>query len=295
MDGHLGVPQKSLYRAYMDAVQRFTAARRSASIGSAAVLVSSSAVILLANPAHATALNSRKRLILQKTLNCDQELKFIELLVAGVKDAAKQDGLWHHRRWLLHRLYPAACPFICFVAPPQEVWNNELNLITRACELYPRNYHGWTHRTLCMQSAAASDSGFQIVREDMAFTSQWIERHVSDASAAHHLCTLTGYMEQHSSDPRHNEEFQKRDEIVTHALGLVGTYPDHEALWAYLRAALALLPTSQITAARMEVTSALSKVDLTSNPSVRRNSELFFKWDARTTRTATSVLTEDIS
>jgi protein prenyltransferase alpha subunit repeat containing protein 1 len=276
----------------MDAVRRFTAARRLASIGSTAVLVSSSAVILLANPAHATALNTRKRLILQKMLNCDEELKFIGLLVAGVKDAAKQDGLWHHRRWLLHRLCPAAYPFICFVAPPQEVWNNELNIITRACELYPRNYHGWTHRTLCMQYAASSDSGFQIVREDIAFTSQWIERHVSDASAAHHLCTLIGYMEQHNSEARQNEQFQEKDAIVTHALGLVGAYPDHEALWAYLRAALALLPTSHITAARMEVTSALRKVDLTSNPSVRRNYELFFKWDARTT---TSALTEDIS
>jgi protein prenyltransferase alpha subunit repeat containing protein 1 len=281
VDGHLGVPQKPLYGVYLDAVNRFTAARHASSIASAAMLTSS-AVILLANPAHATALNARKRLLVQKILDGSHELKFIGLLLAGVKDAAKQDGLWHHRRWLLRRMYPAVDPSLCFSTPPAALWTNELDLINQACEIYPRNYHAWTHRTLCMQAAASSANSLPIVRGDIEFTSQWIERHISDASAAHHLCTLIVYVARHSSDSRHQELTGGSSRAITHALGLVRAYPEHEALWTYLRATLALLPAKETTVVRRDTLSALSQDNLTSDSLTKRNFELFLEWNSRT-------------
>jgi protein prenyltransferase alpha subunit repeat containing protein 1 len=240
----------------------------------AAALLSYSSVILLTNPAHNTALNVRKTSILDSTLSPQQELHYTSLLLAGVKDAAKQDGLWHHRRWLLSLLYPApTSSLICFAEPPAEVWSQELVLSSRACELYPRNYHAWTHRTLCMRAAASSASILTraVACNDIASARSWIESHVSDASAAHHICTLVALL---SRSPHASVSSEAKD-VVQHALGLVHSYPKHETLWFYLRSTLALPSTS-----RVQVIEALSDVECT-DPAAAWNKERFLEWHSR--------------
>ncbi|KII92098.1 hypothetical protein PLICRDRAFT_50528 [Plicaturopsis crispa FD-325 SS-3] len=106
IEGNLGVPQKWLHKFYRMALPIFSTARKNiASLSDSIVkdLSASSAIILLANPAHQTALNARKRLIMHNKLDVEKELELTAALLS-TKDGSKQSILWHHRAWLLPRL-----------------------------------------------------------------------------------------------------------------------------------------------------------------------------------------------
>ena len=119
VESNLGVPQKVLYKAYVAAVPWFSKAKRALKVlkptasgghistSSAEDLRYSSSVLLLANPAHQTALNARKSLVQHGLLDAALELRFTAALL-HVRTCAKQSLLWHHRRWLLRRLYPTS-------------------------------------------------------------------------------------------------------------------------------------------------------------------------------------------
>jgi protein prenyltransferase alpha subunit repeat containing protein 1 len=214
----------------------------------------SSSVILLTNPAHNTALNARKRLVASGGLDPQVELHFIGLIISGVKDASKQGILWHHRRWLLNRLYPPsssdAAEQQVFAEIPTHVLAHEINLVERATEVYPRNYYAWAHRGLCVRSAAlGSDLSISVPIVDAEITTvqKWLELHVSDGTAAHHLwfCAsllpasgLSGSSEQR---PDPGQIAHRIQSLHSHAQDLVMRYPEHEALWIYLRASISLL------------------------------------------------------
>ena len=101
IEGNMGVPQKALYKAYMSACRAFATAQQT---GDTEALLQSTSVVLLANSAHSSALNARKRLILRGAYPVDKELVFVALLLSE-QQAAKSSIIWHHRRWLLGRLH----------------------------------------------------------------------------------------------------------------------------------------------------------------------------------------------
>lgn len=229
-------------------------------------LLSATTVIILANPGHTTALNGRKRLIFAGLHDPQRELDLLAPL-AGIKDAAKQEALWHHRRWTIHYLYGSPCTDPTSlgswdtrsspqIRAPRAIWDTELSLASRACEVYPRNYHAWTHRLLCSRAFVHScsqpsssdlspDPGAELtsfLRGDIDTVKQWIERHVSDFSAAHYLLqllrTVSHIGESQSPTMNHapsNEPPEDRGAVMVHAMSLVRDYPTHEALWMYLR------------------------------------------------------------
>jgi len=123
-----------------------------------------------------------------------------------------------------------------FYLPPNDL-SAEIHLVSRACELYPRNYFGWTHRTICIRSAlvpgvhfTASDST-EIFQKEISSVMQWIESHISDYSAVHHLKTLARLTEDAES-PLLPDRLHL---VFGHALTLVRAFPEHETLWQYLR------------------------------------------------------------
>jgi protein prenyltransferase alpha subunit repeat containing protein 1 len=259
MENNLGVPEKELRQSYLFAVPIFSAARKAFGLHTLEVpsnhtmssviqdLIDSSAVLILMNPAHQTALNARKQLVVRNLISVGQELKFTAALLSS-KHCCKQGELWYHRRWLLQRIYPIpSFPqglFIDLVSdspnfylPPSDL-SVEINLVTRACELYPRNYFGWTHRTICIQSAlvpgvhfTTSDVSSKVLSKEIISVMQWIESHISDYSAAHHLKTLVRLTEDAESAFLPDNLFP----VIEHALTLVRAFPEHEALWQYLR------------------------------------------------------------
>jgi protein prenyltransferase alpha subunit repeat containing protein 1 len=246
-DGHLGVPLKVLYRIYLAALSLFNNAERSTAL-------ELSSVILLANPSHQTILNARKKFIQSHLLDPEKELRLTELLIRGSKECAKQSIVWDHRRWIFKFQYQtvrgaqaaairdfpgwstseeaAAFPMI-----PLATLKEECELTRQACELYPRNYHAWTYWHWVM-NVARSLAYDQLMEDEVAAVRNWIDRHVSDYSAVHHLCNLANLIGRPQSSQAKTTTLT--DDSREHALSLVREYPSHEALWLYLRNTLIL-------------------------------------------------------
>lgn len=222
VDGHLGVPKTLMYRLYLTA-----ASQHSKHSTISPWLVACTSIIILANPAHQTALNARKRCIQLQVLDANIELGIVAAMVTGIKDCAKQSIIWEHRRWILRHLYLGQ-------HIPVDSLQKELDLITRAAELYPRNYFAWNHWQYIMELLHSSDN-LLLLRGEFDRTTRWIELHIADYSATHHLCTVF-----HRLGP---DSFGISDAnfLGDHAFSLVERYPDHEALWMYLRVAVLLL------------------------------------------------------
>ncbi|OCH89875.1 hypothetical protein OBBRIDRAFT_793861 [Obba rivulosa] len=264
IEENLGVPEKVLYMAYIPSVELFAESRHC--IASPSIfpadhdrqnLLHSSAVIVLANPAHQTALNARKWLVELSILEACKELDFITALLA-VRNCAKQNLLWRYRRWLLlqvHKTVAASNDMsglsedtLLGLAMPSEAWRHELATTLRACEIYPRNYFAWSHRYLCMKTLCAlsmessdhAQAYQEVLFEELVAMKRWVELHVSDYSAMQYLCMLhSGIQSTVKHLPNLSQIAEINDaDLVTHACTLIEAYPDHEALWLYLRGAL---------------------------------------------------------
>ena len=208
VEGNLGVPKKVLYRLYLAAVAKFTRADTKQPDSDIRVVVSSTSVIIFANPAHQTALNARKRLILRGVLSAELEIAFIDLLLRGSSECAKQSIIWDHRRWIFQRLYGTTAsapswrlqalggwlgPLEWETIPqiPTNVARKELGLVRHACEIYPRNYHGWNHWRYVMNVTYVhlyeGREWEELVDEEFREMLKWVEGHVSDYTSMHHL------------------------------------------------------------------------------------------------------------
>ncbi|KAF8516855.1 hypothetical protein BU17DRAFT_50479 [Hysterangium stoloniferum] len=272
VEGHLGVPQPTLFRAYMIASKLITRDfLRISSNEMARALVLTTSILLMANPAHNTALNHRKRLIhaFSSILSCTSELKFTACLLDN-KQASKSSILWHHRRWIIRYMshQPPLPPCSSLLDSlnglniPLQDLHLEFKLVSRAAEVYPRNYHAWLHRYLCAECLITQCSNnvpeaYNLLHLELENSRRWVELHVSDHTAAHYLSRLV-LMSQ--SLPEYHSLVQsafvqsnlssyhptsiESTPLVSHALTLLTAYPIHESLWSYLR--LACMVETQI-------------------------------------------------
>lgn len=220
------------------------------------ILTASSTILLLANPSHQTALNARKHLVRKHLIDPHAELRLMASLLSS-QHCAKHAELWYHRRWLLS----AACnsqfsdaasvdSYCRLRFASQEALQHELQLVSRACELYPRNYFAWTHRLICMQSLLSDyltgmdTVGFvPIFRNEIAGIKGWIDRHVSDYSAIHTILALS--QAAFRSGDLSLMELIIEEDLLAHAISLVQEYPAHEALWMYIRSAFSISDSRQ--------------------------------------------------
>ena len=239
-EGNLGVPQKALYKAYLVAVRAYFGLRNESRKSAPSPHQSNqldhlTRVVLLANPAHQTALNSRKRLVQNLTIDPRCELNLSASLLS-CRECAKESTLWHHRRWLLRVIYEvpptAGADSIPETVPPDAL-EAEFVHTSAACHVYPRNYHAWAHRRFCakalvawQQSGDPSISG--ALAKEYQRTLKWIESHISDYSAMNYATNL----EKILLGGNLTEQCLPAEE---HATLLLRSYPDHESLWMYLR------------------------------------------------------------
>ncbi|KAL1681900.1 hypothetical protein EV122DRAFT_287739 [Schizophyllum commune] len=276
-EGNLGVPVKVLYKLYVDASRQFSpclkAYRAGPSSTAAKSVASLSSIIILANPAHQTALNARKTLIQNSQLDPSAELELTAHILTASKDGAKQSTLWDHRRWLLLCIYPSpkarslsrksprgwASDASRCQALPLPLIEKELSLTLRACEMYPRNYHAWVYRhtifesILCMLEDADVPNShrtemFKLVEQETQTMMSWIDCHVSDYTAMQHLCSVvlafppylqrSGSMPSSEVDGRQPSPLSDPFVLAEHAMELLRTYPQHEALIRYLQLTL---------------------------------------------------------
>jgi protein prenyltransferase alpha subunit repeat containing protein 1 len=269
-DGHLGVPQKNLYQIYLSAL-------RLLDMHDPGAQIDATCVILLANPAHQTALNIRKRLVQAgSSLSAHAELNFSSRLLLSSRPASKESILWAHRRWIFTFLYPrtwSAGLGVALTAPeipeiPSDTIESEFQLISRCCEVYPRNYHAWSHHHFlvqCIHTSLQCSRPIEtpylplLVREFLNIR-RWIETHVSDYSAMHHFCSMA--LRLKSLDLPHYTstlgEFADPAVHFEHAISLVTSFPSHESLWMYLRAVISISPENSNSF-------AVSAISLTAN------------------------------
>ncbi|KAF7351168.1 hypothetical protein MSAN_01679500 [Mycena sanguinolenta] len=241
MENHLGVPKKILYQLYLSALDLLKS-------DNATSQLDASCVIVLANPAHATALNVRKRHIQSGTLSAHAELKFSEMVLPSSRPCSKESIQWAHRRWVGIAGSPLEVPEI-----PADAIEAEFKLISKCCETYPRNYHAWSHHHFVMQCIYVSlrgshpaDSPFlALFTAEFSNLRRWIESHVSDYSAIHQFCSLIARLQFLDLPQYHSTLAPLADSVVhfEHAVSLIKAFPNHESLWMYLRATIDLSPS----------------------------------------------------
>jgi protein prenyltransferase alpha subunit repeat containing protein 1 len=223
--------------------------------------IAATCVILILNPAHQTVINGRKRLIQAGHLDSVKELRFMELLLRGLIDCAKQSIIWDHRRWCLKLIHGTLGSSV-HQHPPLEHWasaeearllpkldlediRREIAIVYHTCETYPRNYHAWNHWHWLIDITLSSiyqdeyqQQGFSRLLVDAYFElRRWTDCHPSDYTAMHQLSQC-----QRILDHLHTTEVFTQDlassSLVEHCLSLLTAFPTHESLWIHLRVVL---------------------------------------------------------
>ncbi|KAJ4483803.1 hypothetical protein J3R30DRAFT_1834381 [Lentinula aciculospora] len=251
VDRNLGLPQKLLYKLYPFASSLLRQLRSTSSSSfpssspATTTLLNACSIILITNPAHYTALNQRKRLILSGHLSMKQELHFSTLLLSSSRLASKQSILWDYRRWLFQTQYNDEGHSGLI---PAALLREELDAILQSCETHPRNYYAWAHWEFCLESlhdacintTMAKDEYSPVIAYAFSQLLRWIEHHLSDYTAAHHLCRLVHRFHE-LKVLEHWLDFDLTfSRLLKQVISLLTRYTDHEALWMYLRALWAI-------------------------------------------------------
>ncbi|KAI1373743.1 hypothetical protein F4677DRAFT_187419 [Hypoxylon crocopeplum] len=140
----VAIPKLRLVQAFFVARQLLESYRDSNSID-ASEAVAATAVLLLMDPEHLTAANTRKRLLISalKTSERDglvlrREKQFVDsLLTSRLHRHTKSPTLWSHRRWLLH--------LFAVHEVPVELEQDIKDVVMLAGVRHPRNYPAWHH------------------------------------------------------------------------------------------------------------------------------------------------------
>ncbi len=141
----VGIPKLGLVQAFMVAREQL----REYLGGSTPIpdeqVFATTAVILLFDPEHLTAANTRKRLIQAEISGCggatsglEKEKRFVDsLLTSRLHRHTKSPTLWSHRRWLMTMSTAHALPV--------DVLGDIRDVVFVAGERHPRNYYAWCH------------------------------------------------------------------------------------------------------------------------------------------------------
>lgn len=181
-DGNsIAIPKLKLVQAFCIARQLFFKLKDSIE-GNHQDLIEATAVILLMDPEHLTAANTRKRIIqaclARSPAELDslvkRELVFIDsLLTSPLHRHTKSPTLWGNRRWILDVRKSIQMPF--------DVLRDLTDVVMISAEKHPRNYYAWLHMRWLFKECAGADSDFNIPKLLLTVKS-WVLRHPGDTS-----------------------------------------------------------------------------------------------------------------
>ncbi|KAF4971018.1 hypothetical protein FZEAL_9940 [Fusarium zealandicum] len=224
-DGNaIAVPKLRLVQAFLVARKYFIQYMgRSGSIPTDDVL-KATAVMLLMDPEHLTAANTRKRLIQKASTEQDtkelleREKHLVDsLLTSRLHRHTKSPTLWSHRRWLmdqfrLHQLDVSA--------------EDDLRrIIAISGERHPRNYYAWCHaRYLVNTFVSTSPDAQEALLRMITTTQKWCFAHHDDISGWQFLAFL---LERRPVDT---------SSTFCETLKLAGSFKwRNESIWYFLR------------------------------------------------------------
>ncbi|SPO03404.1 uncharacterized protein DNG_06087 [Cephalotrichum gorgonifer] len=185
----VGIPKIRLFQAFSLAYRRFKgddpqASRPQEDKQSLVEVLRPTAVLLLVDPEHLTAANSRKREILGEISQggnvnaCLQREKWAldSLLTSWLHRHTKSPVLWNHRRWLLSQFQKYGLP----VDVPGEI--RAVVLISGV--RHPKNYYAWDHARWLVRTFLGSkpDQEVAVLLRVIADVKGWCLAHRDDIS-----------------------------------------------------------------------------------------------------------------
>ncbi|KAL6831993.1 hypothetical protein V8C40DRAFT_237636 [Trichoderma camerunense] len=189
----IAVPKLRLVQAFLYArriLQKHVEGLRDETNGDGRVL-RATAVMLLMDPEHLTAANTRKRL-LQDTIKSgtdiesklhDEQYLIDSLLTSRLHRHTKSPTLWSHRQWLMQRFQDHGLEI--------DATDTMKRVISVAAERHPRNYYAWLHArylTKAVSETASRGENLPDMREDNNLPSmldaakKWAMAHHDDIS-----------------------------------------------------------------------------------------------------------------
>jgi hypothetical protein len=249
VDGkNVAVPKSKLVQAFVVARRVLFTYVRNCPEDKEDELRDATTIILLMDPEHLTAANTRKRLI-QKHQSCSKsqfqailrhEMHFVDsYLTSRLHRHTKSPTLWGHRRWILETSKSAQMG--CDIQETVE------SVILVAAERHPRNYYAWSHLRwlveafddiLCLEALSGHPPAVEHA-ETIFIVKDWCLRHPADTSGCSFLlfCLLL----KASRDSRStSERSAQRSTICKEALGRAVSFKwTHESVWVFLRTLVA--------------------------------------------------------
>ncbi|PNY29634.1 Protein prenyltransferase alpha subunit repeat-containing protein 1-B [Tolypocladium capitatum] len=183
------------------------------------------AVILLMDPEHLTAANTRKRLLTSSLpgpakaakILLDEKFFIDSLLTSRLHRHTKSPILWSHRRWLTEQFQR--------VGIATDTAEDLRSVVFVAAERHPRNYYAWCHARHLINSAdRGNDQPGPDVSTVMADTKRWCYSHHDDVSGWMFLLFLLRRWPQEASS------------TVTETLKLAESFHwRNESVWYFIR------------------------------------------------------------
>ncbi|KAL4732610.1 hypothetical protein ACLX1H_001628 [Fusarium chlamydosporum] len=225
----VAIPKLRIVQAFLVAqkiYQRFLAGDQDVSRYE---ILRSTAVMLLMDPEHLTAANTRKRLIVHKLkdkniediLHSEKHL-LDSLLTSRLHRHTKSPTLWNHRRWLMeqYRLHDIQ----------GSVEDDISGIIMVSGERHPRNYYAWCHaRYLTEAFILLSSEAEEALSRMISSTQKWCFAHHNDISGWQFLMFLLDKRPSETSvvfreTLKLTSSFKWRNESVWHFLRCIAAW-----------------------------------------------------------------------
>lgn len=157
-DGNaIAIPKPQLVRAFVHARKIFEKHLKREQKQPDDEVWKATSILLLMDPEHLTAVNTRKRILDGRLLAGEDatELLFKEkllidsLLTSRLRRHTKSPNLWSHRKWVMQR---------CRVSHLGATTADDLkSIVFVSAERHPRNYHAWSHARYLINAMGHSD------------------------------------------------------------------------------------------------------------------------------------------
>lgn len=205
-------------------------------------LVKTTAVILLMDPEHLTAANSRKRFILSCSQNpgfdiesvIQRELLFVDsYLTSRLHRHNKSPTLWAHRRWLLETFTS--------VLLQHDLRRHLEEVILIAADRHPKNYYAWLHLRWLLQHDMHHDHS-----DTLAITKRWCLTHPADTSGFSFLLYYFDFLKHQKLPVDGVEYLEAGDAVIKEVLHLSRSFNwTHESVWVFLRTVITCTGTGK--------------------------------------------------
>ncbi|KAL2073176.1 hypothetical protein VTL71DRAFT_10500 [Oculimacula yallundae] len=242
---NIAVTKVKLVQAFIVARQIFFKYIKECTEEKESDLRDATAVMLLLDPEHLTAANTRKRLILKYKNYPEeleellrQELLFVDgYLTSRLHRHTKSPTLWGHRRWVLGEMETLGIE--------RDVLQDLKSIVLVAAERHPRNYYAWSHMRWLVRTIA--DLPTRPIRPECAkrrldhhelisVVKDWCLKNPSDISGFSFLLFCLFSLGPLTTSARVELCSSVCADILKLAVSFKWT---HESVWVFLRTAVA--------------------------------------------------------